>query len=125
MEAALKARIVATLAGFLAAFTAQGALAQDDVSLTAGHRLAAAHCGRCHAVDRRDQSPNPRAPRFRTLGGKFPFDGLREALTQHMIVGHPEMPIITLRSGEVDDLIAYLKSLQTPARHPRSKQRDA
>ena len=120
----MKSLRIAILAGILATVTAPAAMAQGDASLTAGHRLAATHCGRCHAVDRRDQSPNPRAPRFRTLGGTFPFEGLRQALTNHMIVAHPEMPVMTLNPAEVDDLIAYLKSLQTAERRQPSKQRD-
>ena len=105
---------LAILAGAFAAFTAQSALAQPDISLTAGHRLAATHCGRCHAVDQGDQSPNPRAPHFRDLGAKFPMDGLRQALLDHMIIGHPEMPVQDFTPTEVNDLIAYLRSLQTP-----------
>ena len=115
-ERLLKGLRIATLAGILAAFAAQGALAQDDVSLAVGRRVAAANCGRCHAVDRRDESPNPKAPRFRTLGEKYPFEGLRQALTDHMIVGHLDMPVMTLAPTDVNDLVAYLKSLQTPRR---------
>ncbi len=104
--------ILAVLAGW-----PLGASAQP--SLSAGHRLAAQRCGACHAVDRRDQSPNPRAPRFRDLGARYPLDGLGEALTEGMIVGHARMPVVTLSPAEIGDLIAYLKSLQQPAR-PRS-----
>lgn len=125
MEKPLTNLCFAVFAGFLAAIAAQSASAQADVSLAAGRRLAATQCGRCHAVDRGDQSPNPRSPPFRTLGSKFPFGGLRQALIDHMIVAHPEMPIMTLTPVEVDDLIAYLKSLQSSARHPRTRQRDA
>ena len=99
------------------------ARAQDDGSITAGRRLAATHCGGCHAVDRSDQSPNPRAPRFRSFGRNFPFEGLREALREHMIIGHPEMPVVILTQPEAGDLIAYLKSLQTADRPQKSRQR--
>ena len=121
-EVALKAVRIASMAGVLATLAAQAALAQPDVSLTAGHRLAAARCGRCHAVDLHDQSPNPRAPHFRDLGEKFPMDGLRQALIDHMIIGHPEMPVQTLTQVEVNDLIAYLKSLQTSTHRPSLKR---
>ena len=84
----------------------------EDVSLSAGRRLAATRCGSCHAVDMAGESPNPRAPRFRDLGASFPFDGLRVALMQGMIVGHPQMPIIHLTQAESGDLIAYVRSLQ-------------
>ena len=85
----------------------------EDVSLAAGRQLAISRCGGCHAVGRRGDSPNPRSPRFRNLGGRFPFDGLKEALMQGMIVGHPQMPIVHLTPVEAGDLVAYLQSLQS------------
>lgn len=86
-----------------------------QTSLMAGRRLAAQQCGACHAVDQRDQSPNPRSPRFRDLGARYPFDGLSDALATGMIVGHAQMPVLSLTRVEIDDLIAYLKTLQKPA----------
>jgi mono/diheme cytochrome c family protein len=100
-----------TLAG-LAALSLSLPARADDVSLSAGRQLATVRCGRCHAVNRTGDSPNPRSPRFRDLGPRFPFDGLREALMQGMIVGHPEMPIQHLTPMESGDLVAYLQSLQ-------------
>lgn len=85
----------------------------EDVSLSAGQRLAAARCGGCHAVYTSGESPNPRAPRFRDLGGGFSFDSLREALVQGMILGHPRMPVQHLTQVESSDLIAYVRSLQS------------
>jgi mono/diheme cytochrome c family protein len=99
------------------------AAATAQTSLTAGHRLAAQQCGVCHAVDQRDQSPNPKSPRFRDLGARYPFDGLKDALATGMIVGHAQMPVLSLTKVEIDDLIAYLKTLQKPdaaARTPRA-----
>jgi mono/diheme cytochrome c family protein len=100
-----------TLAG-LAVLSLSLPARAEDVSLSAGRQLAMNRCARCHAVGRTGDSPNPRSPRFRDLGARFPFDGLREALMQGMIVGHPEMPIQHLTAAESGDLIAYLKSLQ-------------
>ncbi len=110
----LKPLTLAGVAALSLSLSAQGA----EVSITAGRELAAARCGRCHAVDRTGDSPNPRAPRFRDLGARFPFAGLREALMQAMIVGHPEMPIMHLSAADSGDLIAYLRTLQerAPAR---------
>jgi mono/diheme cytochrome c family protein len=86
--------------------------ASAQVSLSAGYRLAAQQCGACHAVDRRDQSPDPSAPRFRDLGARYPLDDLSEGLVEGMIVGHRVMPVVTLTQIETQDLIAYLKTLQ-------------
>ena len=118
--------VILAFAALLAAQTTQTqpAQAQTNASLDAGRRLAATHCGRCHAVDRRDQSPDPRAPRLRNLGANFPFAGLHDALRQHMIVGHPEMPVVSLNPTEIGDLMTYLRSIQGPARSGRSKERD-
>lgn len=91
---------------------------KDQPSLSAGRRIAEAQCGRCHAVGRQGESLNPRAPRFRELGARYPLDDLREALAEGMIVGHPAlMPKVTLEPRQIDDLIAYMKSLQ-----PRSAE---
>lgn len=111
-------------AAVVALIAFQTASAQDGGSVDAGRRLTASRCSRCHAVDRRDQSANPRAPRFRDLGRNFPFEGLREALREHMIVGHPEMPVVILSEPEIGDLIAYLKSLQTADRPRRPGRRE-
>jgi mono/diheme cytochrome c family protein len=110
-----------TLAG-LAALALSLPARADDVSLSAGKQLAIARCGRCHAVGRTGDSPNPRSPRFRDLGARFPFDGLRDALMQGMIVGHPQMPIQHLTPVESGDLVAYLQSLQRP-RGPQPRNR--
>jgi mono/diheme cytochrome c family protein len=109
-----------TLAG-LAALSLSVSAQAEDVSLSAGKQLATARCSRCHAVGRTGDSPNPRSPRFRDLGARFPFDGLREALMQGMIVGHPEMPIQHLTPVESGDLIAYLQSLQQRRGPPRDR----
>jgi mono/diheme cytochrome c family protein len=110
------------LAG-LAALSLSTAARSQEVSLTAGRELAHARCSRCHAVDRTGASPNPRAPHFRDLGARFPFDGLREALMQGMIVGHPEMPIVHLGQAESGDLIAYMRALQErPPVRPRARK---
>jgi mono/diheme cytochrome c family protein len=103
-----------TMAG-LAALMLSASAHAEDVSLSAGRQLAVARCGGCHAVYAQGESPNPRSPRFRDLGAGFPYDGLREALTTGMIVGHPQMPVQHLTQVESGDLIAYMRSLQKQA----------
>ncbi len=115
------------LVGFAGLALAQAAFAEDRPSAAAGRRIAAARCGACHATDRAGDSPNPRAPRFRDLGARYPLDDLREALAEGMIVGHPQlMPVIALEPAEIGNLIAYMKSLQPrPAARPRARLRPA
>jgi mono/diheme cytochrome c family protein len=111
-------------AGLIALTIGLAQTASAQPTLDVGQRLAVTHCGACHAVDRQGDSPNPRAPRFRDLG---PPEGLRETLAQGMIIGHPQlMPKPVLTRQEVDDLIAYMKTLeQTPGRAPRESLRPA
>ena len=106
---------VFVIAAMAALGLSQGAAA-DQPSLSAGRRVAATRCGTCHAVDRSGQSPNRLAPRFHDLGARYPLNDLGEALAEGMIVGHPQlMPTVVLQPAEIDNLIAYMKSLQSPA----------
>jgi cytochrome c553 len=118
----LKQRVfIAALAALMASQSAQ---AETGPSLASGARIAAERCGRCHATDLEGQSSNPLSPRFRDLGAHYPFDGLRDALAQNMIIGHPQlMPVVSLTPREIDDLIAYLKRLQRPATPERGAER--
>jgi mono/diheme cytochrome c family protein len=112
------------LASIAALGLVQGAFAAERPSLSAGRRIAAAQCGRCHAIDREGDSLNPRAPPFRDLGGRYPLDDLREALAEGMIVGHPAlMPKVTLEPSQIDNLIAYMKSLRPRSAEGRPRPR--
>ena len=84
-----------------------------------GHAFVKTHCNSCHAVDRTGPSPYRPAPPLRTLNYKYDVEGLAEAFAEGIIVGHKgtrQMPEFVLQPNEIDDLIAYLKSLR---RRPR------
>jgi cytochrome c len=84
-----------------------------------GEFYAREHCATCHAVGRIGQSPYPKSPPFRTLHEHYAVEGLAEALAEGIIVsktGVPAMPVFVLSPDEIDDFIAYLKSLEGPAR---------
>jgi len=66
----------------------------------------------CHAIGRGGDSPNPLAPPFRELGQRYAIDDLAEALNEGIITGHPQMPEFRFSPAEVNDLIAYLRSIQ-------------
>ena len=79
-----------------------------------GEFYARENCSTCHAVGPVGLSPYPPAPPFRTLPEKYDVDGLAEALAEGIIVGNTgvrQMPMFVLSVDEIDDLIAYLKSL--------------
>lgn len=72
------------------------------------------NCAKCHAIGRFGTSPLAVAPPFRTLHENYPVEDLAEALAEGIVVGHPSMPQFQLDPAEVDDVIAYLKSLERP-----------
>jgi|KBSMisStaDraftv2_1062788.scaffolds.fasta_scaffold476755_2 mono/diheme cytochrome c family protein len=87
-----------------------------------GEFFAREHCSTCHAIGRNGTSPYPRAPAFRTLPAKYDVEGLAEALAEGIIVGNTgerQMPEFVLAPDEIDDLIAYLKSLGPSKDAPR------
>ena len=84
-----------------------------------GEFYAREHCATCHAVGRLGESPYPKSPPFRTLHEHYAVEGLAEALAEGIIVsntGVRQMPEFVLSPDEIDDFIAYLKSLEGPAR---------
>ena len=102
------------LAGLIAAFLTDAALAQTNpTAAKRGETLVKANCADCHAVLRTGDSPNAKAPPFRTLGQRYKLDDLQEALAEGIVVGHggAEMPHFIFEPTEIDDIIAYLKSI--------------
>jgi mono/diheme cytochrome c family protein len=77
-----------------------------------GRAIAQDNCSRCHAIGSQGDSPFEPAPPFRDVVQKWPPTYLAEALGEGIVVGHPDMPEFTFSDTEIDDLIAYLESLQ-------------
>lgn len=88
-----------------------------------GETIAQENCSTCHAVGKVGISPYPLAPPFRTLHKKYDVEGLAEALAEGIVVGNTgvrQMPMFVLSVDEIEDLIAYLKSLEPePPREPQ------
>jgi mono/diheme cytochrome c family protein len=84
--------------------------------VTRGQALVETRCSACHAVGDTGASPVSPAPPFRTLAQRYPVANLQEAFAEGISTGHPKMPQIALEAGQVRDLIAYLESIQTPAK---------
>jgi mono/diheme cytochrome c family protein len=87
------------------------ALAASKAALR-GQAYAKANCSRCHAIDRRSESPLGAAPPFRTLHKRYPVETLGEALAEGIYTGHAEMPAFELNPEEIHDLLSYLKTLE-------------
>lgn len=90
-------------------------------AIEAGRGLAQAHCATCHAIGKRGQSPNPQAPRFATLAQRYPLDNLAEAFSEGILVGHGPMPEFQFEPDQIDSLIAYLRSVQTPIKKGKKR----
>jgi mono/diheme cytochrome c family protein len=94
--------------------TAPGGAARADNPLDAaigrGRAVARQVCARCHAVGPVGDSPDRRAPAFRTLTGQFVPLTLHRRLTEIAETGHYDMPPVAVHSDEVSDLAAYINS---------------
>jgi cytochrome c len=77
-----------------------------------GQTFAQTNCSQCHAVGRVGDSPIPEAPPFRTLHTRYPVEDLAEAFAEGITTGHPSMPQFQLDPAQINDLIAYLESIQ-------------
>ena len=80
-----------------------------------GAAFAEEHCARCHAVGAEGASPYAPAPAFRTLHERYPVENLAEALAEGLVVQHQgpvAMPEFVLDTEGIDDLLAYLRSLE-------------
>jgi mono/diheme cytochrome c family protein len=94
----------------LIATGAGDAVAQMDLA-ERGRILAETYCSRCHATGATGDSPLPEAPPMRSFKQRWPVENLAEALAEGVMVGHPEMPEVTLTTSEIDAFLAYLDSL--------------
>lgn len=86
---------------------------QDIGDAEAGFQIAAEACAFCHAVlPEEAESPLPRAPRFEDIANTPGMTS--RALVVWMRTSHPfrTMPHIVLERDELDDVIAYIRSLQ-------------
>jgi cytochrome c len=104
------ARIVAL--GLLAMFAAN-ANAQDTTrQRRQGQSIVATKCSSCHAVGRFGESPNPKAPAFRTLHERYPIESLAEAIAEGTL--SPDEPEFIFSGREVGAIISYLSMIQEP-----------
>ncbi len=85
---------------------------QTRSAVVRGHDLAEQTCAGCHAMDAGQGSTTQgtRVPSFRAIAGRPNISAERlQALI--MTPRHP-MPAIPLGLGEINDLVAYIRSLR-------------
>jgi cytochrome c len=85
--------------------------AQADRAAERGRVLAQTICARCHAIGPSGYSPLSEAPPFRVLHERYRIEDIEEALAEGIKTTHP-MPEFQLSPPEINDLLAYLKSLE-------------
>ena len=103
-------RLVALLC--LAIASASTAAMPQSGRVQRGFTFAQTNCSQCHAIGRVGDSPVPEAPPFRTLHTRYPIEDLAEAFAEGITTGHPSMPQFQLDPAQINDLLAYLNSIQ-------------
>lgn len=96
---------------FVLACVSSAAMAQSG-RVQRGLTFAQTNCSQCHAIGRVGESPIPAAPPFRTLHTRYPIEDLAEAFAEGITTGHPSMPQFQLDPAQINDLLAYLNSIQ-------------
>ncbi len=77
-----------------------------------GRRLVEANCASCHAIGLDDESAHREAPPFRNLSMFYPIDALEEAFAEGIETGHPDMPVFKVDITQLQDILAYIESIQ-------------
>ncbi|MBB4631413.1 c-type cytochrome [Sphingosinicella soli] len=89
-------------------------LSRDVPAITRGQSLAEANCTRCHATQPGQKSADASAPSFATLFTNYPPEYIAEAFAEGVFVGHGDMPSFEFSPEQINDLVAYLKTLGPP-----------
>jgi cytochrome c len=118
-----RSRLPALVLGLLAATGAPvwaGAGPGLTPSINRGAQVAQARCASCHGVALETASPSPDAPLFRVLSRLYSAQDLERKLFNISQNGHFEMPAVSIREDEIEDVSAYIASLDGGgARTPR------
>ena len=116
MRAAFRLAAIALCTASTQLGVSAGTLANTPVER--GKLLVQQNCARCHATGPAGSSPYPPAPPFRTLHERYDVGDIAEAFAEGIVVhtdrGKEQMPQFMLQPDQIDDLIAYLRSIQPP-----------
>jgi len=98
----------------LVRLSAASNLAEQSAKRAAqGEAIAKTSCAWCHAIGRKGDSPHADAPPFRDIHANHPILALRRPITRAIATPHDKMPKIPLSNDQVDEMIAYINSLQS------------
>ncbi len=84
-----------------------------------GEVIARRWCAACHVVSADQKSAKVDAPTFADIARRMPDD---KALAAFLTDPHPKMPDMSLTRREINDVIAYIRSLDP--RPPAPKEPD-
>ena len=99
----------------LTVFSLSQAWATTPAAIKRGHALAKEACAKCHAIEGPGPSPLKDVPVFSRLLQDFPGRNLDELLAEGLMAPHRPMPMFLANPEDVDNLLAYLLSIQAPA----------
>lgn len=80
-----------------------------------GRAMAETHCASCHAISNGTKSPYDGAPTFPQIVARGNLDDYAEAFAEGIMVPHEGrvvMPEFVLNPQEIEDLLAYMKTLR-------------
>jgi mono/diheme cytochrome c family protein len=107
----LASLVLACSVALTVAMPADAQRPENSQSVRVGRLVAQEHCASCHAVGRRGQSPNPKAPRFPLIAERYPGNNPAPVLIDGTVVRHPGMPEFRFLENETDGLVAYIRRI--------------
>lgn len=102
-------RVLATFLVLIPAMTIMGGAAFATGDPNAGWVLARKWCRGCHVVDTSAEGTDT-APSFPSIAQDHGADP--RWLRAWLVAPHPQMPDLNLSRTEIDDIVAYLSSLE-------------
>jgi mono/diheme cytochrome c family protein len=86
--------------------------AQTNPSIARGHGIARQSCNICHSLNAQEpaKTENSKAPGFKAIAANR--EVTRNSLKIYIMIPKHPMPIVRLRSDEIDDVVAYILSLK-------------
>ena len=100
---------MALVTGFVS--IASPAISQEAPNVASGRKLASAWCSECHLVAAgQSKAGNDAIPTFSTIANKPGTTAM--ALKAYLATPHPVMPNVVATRQQVDDIVAYILTLQ-------------
>jgi cytochrome c len=102
----------ATIVIGAAMLASAGPAGAQSPAVQRGLTFVRVHCAQCHSIDTVSESTLKIAPPFRDLHLKYPIESLRRPLSEGIIANHPTMPQFRLEADQINDVIAFMQSLE-------------